>query len=192
MQMRWNMQVASRWIALSLLIILAGCDEQMGRFIVTQRTSHLVGTAGRIDFIWGNGTEKASSTDELLLVFVSYAEGRQFTEILEKSGDGRTVSTLNLTFNSAMAPSFGFGSIWNRENDQVGIDSQSFVRARGRVFFIFSDKLHTKSVKQVDFEFEGDSITQIEDFVVSRIAQVHARDVSESLQQELVDFRKNK
>ena len=98
--------IVGKWTLVCLLLLLPGCDEQVGRFTVSQRTSQQLGGGGRIDFFWGKAIGGSAASDgELLLVFVSYAEERHFTEILENSGDGRVVSTLNLTSNASSSKS---------------------------------------------------------------------------------------
>lgn len=184
--------IVGKWTLVCLLLLLPGCDEQVGRFTVSQRTSQQLGGGGRIDFFWGKAIGGSAASDgELLLVFVSYAEERHFTEILENSGDGRVVSTLNLTFNSTDKPSFHFGSIWNRENDRVGIDSQSYHRANGSVFLVMSDLNYSKSVKQLQFDFQGESVTQIQEFVVSKLANDYTNDLPRALINELNGIKKN-
>lgn len=125
-----------------------GCStEEIGEKKVYSRYSKVLGKLGRIDVI--RGGSGVLPNPELLLGIVSFSSKQSFNEIIENSGDGALVSTLNLSYQRTTPPTFSFSLGWNRSNEKVVVDGQTFSRKEGNIFVIHERRDGFKEIRQI-------------------------------------------
>ena len=180
-------QQPSRLIKLAFwgLVLLGtfGCETgQAGKWIVLHREARRIGDVPRCDVTCLFGTSsppKADKVGKSLLLVICYSPFREFSNVTQQSGDGRTVSTLNQEFYQEGKSSFGFGSGWNRESDVFVVDNKVYSRSRGNVFVIIEDAARNILRFQIKAQLSESTFDRTLELAIEAIEKDSALDIVE-------------
>lgn len=162
--------LSSCGFVLTLVLCIAGCSGQGGRFRVTERrVVELPEGAGTIDILFGYSNSSGTSKEKSLLIFIACDPSRNFTQMVRSGGDGIVVSALNVDLSEGGPSEFGFGASWNRTSDDVALNEHLFARASGSSFVVASGTNNTTIIQLRDLSL-GNDLSDAE--VIARIAKV--------------------
>jgi hypothetical protein len=133
-------------ILLVLALLLSGCNQQRGNFIVTSRkSSDWRNAGGGCEMLFGYSDKDRKNT-VLLLAYVMIDQNADSKKRNFNGDDGIFVSATNISYNGD-GPTFHVGSGWNRNSNVVVVDDKEFDRMRGNVFVILRAEGRTNKMQ---------------------------------------------
>jgi hypothetical protein len=178
-------------LILAAIFVHTGCDEnQSGHWIVTRRESKQLGDGicGRIDCLFGTTQgAKQNEVSKSLVTIICFSPEREFSSMKEQSGDGRSVSIINLQLHKENDASFGFGSAWNRISDVVVIDSKTYSRADGNLFLVLENDNRKTEQYQIEIGMSESDMRKVVHMAAASIESHNNGSVPKKTREKLCD-----